>query len=105
MSTNQIECICTSFGPGYYGLVTDQTRLWVHTIAPTSTTQQPQNFFAQFVNLGLAVIIFLLFFALVVPIIALCLDRKDYADLRREKYDVSEEFMKKVAIRRQQPIE
>jgi hypothetical protein len=47
----------------------------------------------------------LLFFALVVPIIALCLDRKDYADLRREKYDVSEEFMKKVAIRRQQPIE
>ena len=43
----------------------------------------------------------MLFFALVMPIIAVCLDRKDYADLKKERYDVSEEFMKKVAVARQ----
>jgi flagellar biosynthesis/type III secretory pathway M-ring protein FliF/YscJ len=86
-------------GADYYGIVTDSSRLWDNEISPTSSTIT-KNFFAQFVNFGLSVIIFLIFFALVVPIIAVCLDRKDYADLRREKYEVSEHFMKKVAIRR-----
>ena len=82
----------------YYGLVTDYTRLWVREIKPVGPDE---GFFAKFINLGLAVIIFLLFFAIVMPIIAICLDKRDYADLKRDKYDISEDFMKQVAIARQ----
>jgi phage pi2 protein 07 len=51
------------------------------------------------------VIIFLIFIALVMPIVAILMDKKDYADLKNEKYDVSEDFMKKFALNNNQPIE
>src|SRR4051812_42915755 len=75
MKSNQIACTCQSMSSNYYGLVTDYTRLWVREL-PVGPPKE--GFFAKFINLSLAVIIFLLFFAIVMPIIALCLDKKDY---------------------------
>lgn len=53
----------------------------------------------------IAILIVLILMILILPIVALCLDKKDYELLKSEDYEISDEFLKKIAIKKRVPFE
>ncbi len=53
----------------------------------------------------IAVIVFLLLYMILMPIISICLDKKDYSDLKNEKYTIGDDLIRKVSSRKKLPFE
>lgn len=53
----------------------------------------------------IAILIILILMILIMPLLAICLDRKDYELLKSEEYEISDEFLMKIAIKKRVPFE
>lgn len=76
-TNNLLTCTCNSVEKAFYAIVFDANRLWSEpeVIYEWSREFDPEIY---------AVIIFVGFLAIFLPCIAICLDRKDYEEIRSE---------------------
>ena len=51
------------------------------------------------------VFIFIIIFMCLMPIIAICKDRSDYEAIKSDEYEVDDELIKKMALRKRLPFE
>ena len=53
----------------------------------------------------LAIIIIILFFLVLMPLVAVCLDKCDYDTFKTTKYSISDEFLRKIAQKKNLPFD
>lgn len=95
-----MSCNCKSLGANYYSIVTDLSRIYI----PDGTN----SFFKRLLNLIMSfdysiipILVFMGIIILLFPLIVLCLDKKDYDALKTDEYEIDDELIKKIAIRKE----
>jgi hypothetical protein len=98
--------MCSSIGPYFYAIINDYNRQVPISPNNTGNSTSPPNSPTNVVtSIGfnyevLAVIITLAFINICLPIIAIMQDKRDYNSLKMDIYDVNDEFLKKIAMRK-----
>ena len=83
-NNNVIRCHCKSLGLKYYGIITDYSRIWDHPVAEEVKPTLWEQIMSYFNKEAAALIIFLLFLMILLPIIAIVKDKFDYAELKSD---------------------
>ena len=103
--------MCNSMGPYIYTIVNDYNRMKfsnVSIVINNTTKDQNQTgpfiltmIQIQFSTESISIIVIIILIDILLPIIAVYKDRKDYKDIKLDKYDeVTDEFLIKIAIKK-----
>lgn len=83
----------------------DYTRLPILDNTDQNAFSQVLSTIKNFDSSVIPVLIVIFIFALVLPCLVMRLDSRDYADLKHDSILVSDDFIRKVAIKKRQPFE
>ncbi len=99
--------MCTSIGPYFYTIINDYNRMTpnsnVINVTINETIPDDPIIYVTVVKFSpeiIALLAVLGFINIFLPIIALHNDRRDYNSLKNDIYDVNDEFLKKIALKK-----
>ncbi|CDW91789.1 UNKNOWN [Stylonychia lemnae] len=100
---NQILCQCSSLGLQFFAIGNDYNRILV--LEPKSLLEKLFDYFMKFDLSILAIVFCIIFLILLMPFVAICLDKSDYADLKTNKFVITDEFLRKIAQKKNLPYQ
>ena len=96
-------CYCNSLGAYYYTIGTDYSRIYVPDAL--SLLDMLLNLLSKFDTSIIAILFFLIFMLVIMPFIAIWRDRKDYDAIKDNNFEITEEMLRKISIRKKQPYD